>query len=468
TPLQATAYGNSCPQSARLGSPSLNEDCLYLNVWAPAGGGHPKPVMVFIHGGSFNAGNGGAVPGTGPDYSGADIAERADVVVVTINYRLSILGYLTAPALDAENPQHVSGNYGLQDQQAALAWVKRNIARFGGDPANVTLFGESAGGISVLYQLVSPGAADLFQRAIVESSNDGASLPLSAAEPLEAPVIAALGCGGASDVAACLRALPVATIINSGLTVGPPIDGYTVPQQPPAAFAAGQFNHVPTIIGTNANEGTYFLAVATQAAGRTLTAADYAAVIVANYPNAVSQIEAAYPLASYDTPADALAAIETDSFFACPSDAVRTALAPQVPVWGYEFAEPNPVQNFPLPVAPGVDLRDSHTTELAYVFGHDGSGNPLTGQDRRLSDAVIGYWTRLAASGNPNFALRLAALRELDDLPALWLRYEGSQPFVLSLRTPVGEASGFAAAHQCALWKSLGYPEELLLSVPKS
>ena len=465
-PLQATTYGSPCPQSARLGSPSLNEDCLYLNVWAPVHEGR-KPVMVFIHGGSFNAGNGGMVPG-GPDYSGADIAERADVVVVTINYRLSILGYLTAPALDAENPQHVSGNYGLQDQQAALAWVKRNIAQFGGDPGNVTLFGESAGGISVLYQLVSPGAADLFQRAIVESSNDGASLPLAAAEPLEAPVIAALGCGGASDVAACLRTLPVATIINSGLVVGPPIDGYTVPQQPPAAFAAGQFNHVAAIIGTNANEGTYFLAVATLAAGHPLTASDYAAVIGANYPTAVAQIEAAYPLASYDTPADALAAIETDSFFACPSDAVRTALAPQVPVWGYEFAQPNPAVNFPLPVAPGIDLRDSHTTELAYVFGHDGSGNPLTGQDRRLSDTVIGYWTRFAASGNPNSALRSAAPRELDDGLVPWPRYDGSQPQVLSLRTPIGETTDFAAGHHCALWKSLGYPEKLLLSVPKS
>ncbi len=471
-PLSATAYGSPCPQSARLGSPSLNEDCLTLNVWAPAHGGGHMPVMVFIHGGSFNAGSGGAVPGTGPDYSGADIAERADEVVVTINYRLGILGYLAAPTLDAESPQHVSGNYGLQDQQAALAWVKRNIAQFGGDPENVTLFGESAGGISVLYQLVSPGAANLFQRAIVESANDGASRPLPVAEKLEAPMIAALGCGSTSDVAACLRALPVATIVNSGLAVGPPIDGYTVPQQPSAAFAAGQFNHVPAIIGTNANEGTYFLAVATRAAGRALTAADYAAVIGANYPTAVAQIEASYPLASYDTPADALAAIETDSFFACPSDAVRTALGSQVPVWGYEFAQPNPVQNFPLPVAPGIDLRDSHTTELAYVFGHDGSGNPLTGQDRRLSDAVIGYWTRFAAGGNPDSAPPLAAPREPDDGLVSWPRYEGqhegSQPRVLSLRTPTGEATDFAAGHHCALWKALGYPEKLLLSVPKS
>jgi para-nitrobenzyl esterase len=465
-PLAATAYGSPCPQSARLGSPSLNEDCLFLNVWAPLLPGARKPVMVFIHGGSFNAGNGGQVPG-GPDYSGADIARQADVVVVTINYRLSILGYLTAPALDAENPQHVSGNYGLQDQQAALAWVKRNIARFGGDPGDVTLFGESAGGISVLYQLVSPGAAGLFQRAIIESSDDGASLPLAVAEGLEAPVIAALGCGGAADVAACLRALPVSAIINSGLAVGPPIDGATVPQEPTAALAAGQFNHVPAIIGTNANEGTYFLAVATRNAGRALTAADYAAAIAAYYPSAAATIEAAYPLSAYATPADALAAIETDSFFACPSDNVRTLVAPQVPVWGYELRQPNPAVNFPLPAAPGVDLLDSHTTELAYVFGHDGAGNALLGPDRLLSAAVIGDWTRFASSGDPNYALRLAAvIQALGYKPVYWPRYEGPQPRVLALQTPIRAVSGFAQAHHCALWQSLGYPEVLLESVP--
>ena len=466
TPLQATSYGSPCPQSARLGSPSLNEDCLYLNVWAPTRGAN-MPVMVFIHGGSFNAGSGGVTPG-GPDYSGADIAGRAGVVVVTLNYRLSILGYLAAPALDAENPQHVSGNYGLQDQQAALAWIKRNVARFGGDQGNVTLFGESAGGISVLYQLVSPGAAGLFQRAIVESANDGTSRPLPAAESVEAPVIATLGCGGALDVAACLRALPVATIVNSGLAAGPPIDGYTVPRQPSAAFAAGQFNHVPAIIGTNANEGTYFLAVATRIAGRALTAADYDGTIRANYPAAIAQIEAAYPLSAYATPADALAAVETDSFFACPSDRVRTLLAPQAPVWGYEFAQPNPAQNFPLPVAAAIDLGDSHTTELGYVFGHDRSGKPLAGQDRSLSGAAIDYWTRFAASGNPNDAPHGAPPREPDDAPTLWPRYDDTHRLVLSLRTPVGQVTDFAAAHRCALWQSLGYPEKLLTSVPKS
>ncbi len=150
-PLDATSFGSPCPQTVRLGSPSLNEDCLYLNVYAPLYRDR-RPVLVFIHGGSFNAGNGGVTAG-GPDYRGTDITEQSDAVVVTVNYRLSILGFLASPALDAENPAGVSSNYGLQDQQEALRWVQRNIAQFGGDPGNVTIFGESAGGISVLYHL---------------------------------------------------------------------------------------------------------------------------------------------------------------------------------------------------------------------------------------------------------------------------------------------------------------------------
>ncbi len=464
-PIDASQYGSPCPQSARLGSPSLNEDCLYLNVWTVPYG-RRRPVLVFIHGGSFNSGNGGLTSG-GPSYDGSAIVEQSGAIVVTINYRLSILGYLTSPALDAENPHHVSGNYGLQDQTAALQWVHDNIARFGGDPNNVTLFGESAGGISVLYQLVSPAAAGLFQRAIVESSDDGASVSLAVAEALEAPVIGALGCGTASDVAACLRALPVATIINSGINLGPLIDGVTVPQAPTAAFASGQFNRVPVIAGTNANEGTYFIAVATIAAGRALTATDVTNTLAADYGTGATAIAAAYPTAAYDTPGDALAAIATDSFFACPTDNVRRLLAKSVPVYGYEFSEPNPVQNFPLPKfnggpVPGITFGDSHTTELAYVFGHDGAGRKLFGIDRTLSNQIIAFWTGFAETGSPDAGdggFFLVGARH-------WPLFRVDQPTDIELREPIGRSTTFAAAHHCDLWKSLGYPEVLIESVP--
>ena len=472
SPLQATQYGSPCPQTARLGSPSTNEDCLFLNVFAPPYSVGRRPVMVFIHGGSFNAGNGGITAPNGPDYAGANIVERSNAVVVTINYRLSVLGFLPSPALDAENGG-VSGNYGLQDQQLALRWVRQNIAAFGGDPNDVTVFGESAGGISVLYHLVSPGSAGLFQRAIAESSDDGTSVPLAVAEAIYAPVVSGLGCGSGAGaaVAACLRALPVQTILSSGFAAGPIIDGVTVPQQPTAAFAAGSFNKVPVIAGTNRNEGTYFLTVAANAAGRAPTAADYGKTIARYFGANAAAIEAAYPLASYDGAGAALAAIQTDSFFACPTENVRGLLSKSVGTYGYEFAKADPVRNFPLPAANGIAFGDAHTTELAYVFGQDGQGQGLRGADRTLSDAIIHYWTNFAASGSPNrgnlLGDLLAAFNPDDRRDALtfgprWPAYTVQKPKVLLLASSISVQSDFAAAHHCALWASLGYPLALI------
>ncbi len=472
SPLQATQYGSPCPQTARLGSPSTNEDCLFLNVFAPLFSIGRRPVMVFIHGGSFNAGSGGITAPNGPDYAGTQIVGRSDAVVVTINYRLSVLGFLAASALDAENGG-VSGNYGLQDQQLALKWVRQNIASFGGDPNDVTVFGESAGGISVLYHLVSPGSAEYFQRAIVESSDDGSSVPLALAETIYAPIVSGLGCTGtAPQITACLRALSVQAILNSGFAAGPIIDGVTVPEEPTAAFAAGPFNKVPVIAGSNKDEGTFFITVAANAAGRAPTASDYAKTIALYFGAGAAAIEAAYPLSSYGSNAgSALSAIETDSFFACPTDNVRTLISKYAGTYGYEFAQVNPVQNFPLPAANGFPLGDSHTTELAYVFGQNGQGQPLSGADRTLSDAIINYWTNFAASGSPNRGNLLGDLLaafDPDNQPyrftfgPRWPAYTSGNPKVLSLASPIQVQSGFAAAHHCALWASLGYPLALI------
>jgi para-nitrobenzyl esterase len=412
----------------------------------------------------FNSGNGGVTPG-GPDYTGTEIAKLSGVVVVTINYRLSFLGFLPAKALEVNG---TAGNYGIEDQQLALKWVQDNIAQFGGDPHNVTLFGQSAGGISVLYHLVSPGSADLFQRAIVESSDDGASVPLAQAEQLYAPVVNAL-CPNVTDVAACLRALPVQSFLaleQGGVNGGPIIDGVIVPDQPTKLLASGKFNHVPVIAGTTGEEGTYFITVAINAAGRELTATDYDNTLSADFGANAAAIEQPYPIASYGTPAQALAAIETDSFFACPTDNVRTLLSNSVQVFGYEFNQPNPVQNFPFPVPTpnpsGIVLGDTHTAELAYVFGHNGAGQKLTGVDRRLSDEVIAYWTTFAATGDPN---RWGAGGSDDEDLAHWPAFNEAHQ-VLSLATPITAESNFAEAHQCAFWASLGYPEVLIESVP--
>ena len=476
TPVQATQYGSPCPQTNRLHSASSNEDCLFLNVYAPAIGAGPRPVMVFFHGGSFNSGNGGITPGGatygGVDYSGINIANRSGAVVVTLNYRLSLLGFLAAAALDADN-HRPSGNYGLQDQQQALRWVRQNIAAFGGDPQNVTIFGQSAGGISVLYQLVSPDSAGLFNRAIIESSDDGASATLPVVEALYDPVIKALGCDPANNTVACLRAVPVASFLaleTAGVNGGPLLDGRTVPAAPTALIKAGRFNRVPVVAGTVANEGSYFIAVATNAANPNLplTAAQVTATVAADFPAGAAQILAAYPLASYATPGDALASIETDSFFACPTDNIRTLAAAYTPVWGYEFNQPDPVLNFPVPSAPGITEGDSHTAELAYVFGHDGAGRGLSGDNAKLSRQIINYWTSFAESGNVNnrddlFGPVGVPVRAPENRP-FWPRYAAAAT-VLSLASPPTPERGFADRHHCALWALLGYPEVLIESV---
>jgi len=226
------------------------------------------------------------------------------------------------------------------------------------------------------------------------------------------------------------------------------------------------------IAGTNGNEGTYFIAVATNGAhpSSALTAAEVAATVTADFPASASQILSAYPLGNYATPAQALAAIATDSFFACPTDNVRKLISAYAPVWGYEFNQPNPIQNFPLPSAPGLVMGDSHTTELAYVFGHDGAGEPLSGPDERLSTAIIGYWTSLAAFGNPNrgdddLAPFTGPMPGDKDRPT-WHRINYWTSRIQSLQTPIEEDRDFATKHQCALWSSLGYPEVLITSVP--
>ena len=427
--------------------------------------------MVFFHGGSFNSGNGGVTAGS-PDYDGVDIANRSGAVVVTLNYRLSLLGFLATAGLDADN-RRPSGNYGLQDQQQALRWVQQNIAAFGGDPRNVTIFGQSAGGISVLYQVVSPDAAGLFSRAIIESSDDGNSVTLPVVEAAYNPVITALGCDPAHDTVACLRAVPVANFLaleTAGINGGPFLDGRTVPAAPATLIALGRFNRVPIVAGTVANEGSYFVAVATNAANPNvpLTAAQVTSTVNADFPAGASQILATYPFANYPTPGDTLAAIATDSFFSCPTDHIRTLAASYTPVWGYEFNQPNPVLDFPVPSAPGVTRGDSHTTELAYVFGHDGADQPLAGADARLSRQIIDYWTSFATAGNPNTTDDLFGpigipIAAPEDRP-FWPGYT-SVGTLLSLASSPSPETGFAARHHCALWASLGYPEVLIESV---
>ena len=252
----ATQFGASCPQALTrnpfLPPGAISEDCLYLNVYTPTlRSGSGRPVLVWIHGG-------GLVQDGGRNYDGTKLAADG-TVVVTINYRLGALGFLAHPAL-ASRPGGAAGNYGLMDQQAALRWVQRNIAQFGGDPHNVTIAGQSAGGLSVLAQMVSPGARGLFQRAIVQSGTFALNQqPLATAEAAGETFATAVGCP--DQTAACLRSVPVSDLVsNFGVEIPGVVDGSVLTQSIGTALARGQFARVPVINGITHDEELLFVA----------------------------------------------------------------------------------------------------------------------------------------------------------------------------------------------------------------
>src|SRR5262245_11682756 len=437
----ATQFANHCPQNPTpYGIASLTEDCLYLNVFTPPktnhGRPHLLPVMVWIHGG-------GLFLGESDGYDPSRLVAQ-DTVVVTINYRLGALGFLAHPALTAESSYRGSGDYGLMDQQAALRWVQRNIRAFGGNPDNITIFGESAGGYSVHAQLASPQAAGLFHKAIVESG--AYSLTQSSLTAAEAQGMAFATAAGCADVA-CLRALSVAAVLKAGpkSTVFANIDGFVLTQSMRSALTSGQFNRVPTIEGSNHDEWRLFVAQTEATTGMPLTAAGYiqaiASTLGVSLPFA-AVVAAVYPLADYPSPSVALGAVGTDVVFSCNARISSRLLSQFVPTYQYEFNDPGaPMLYFP-PVS--FPTGAYHASELTYIFDLTGTPVPnpgLTPAQQDLSDAMVGYWTRFARSGNPNSA----------DGPT-WPPYGTSDQFQ-SLRpsTPT-TGTGFATDHKCAFW----------------
>jgi len=438
-PLDATQFGNHCPQvPSPFGLASLTEDCLYLNVYAPAHG-RGLPVMFWIHGGAL-------VVGESDDYDPAKLVAQ-DVVVVTINYRLGALGFLAHPALTAESPDHVSGNYGIMDQQAALAWVRRNIGSFGGDPARVTLFGESAGGLSVHTQLASPAAAGLFTGAIVESGAYSLSQPsLAAAEAAGTAFATKVSC--TDQTAACLRALDVVQIVvgqnNTGGGTSPVVDGKILTQSIGAAFASGAMNRVPMIEGSNHDEWRLFVALDFDLVGGPVTAAGYPAAIQATLgiPAAlVPLFVAVYPLTDYPSPDLALAALGTDAIFACNARFVEHLVSAFVPTYAYELNDENAPQRFLPPVS--FPYGAAHASEIQYLFNLPATvpAPPLDAGQEQLSDAMVSAWTTFARTGAPGDG---------------WPRFDPALDDMESLvpPSPLVE-TGFAAFHKCAFWDSL-------------
>jgi para-nitrobenzyl esterase len=444
--LDATRFANHCPQGpSPYGIASLTEDCLYLNVFTPPktnkGRPHLLPVMVWIHGG-------GLFLGESDGYNPSSLVAEG-VVVVTINYRLGALGVLAHPALTAESSYRGSGNYGLMDQQAALRWVQRNIRAFGGDPKNVTIFGESAGGYSVHAQLASPQAAGLFQKAIVESG--AYSLTQASLATAEAQGGAFATAAGCADIV-CLRALSVAAILQAGpkSTVFANIDNFVLTQSMQAVLTSGQFNQVPTIVGSNHDEWRLFVAQTEEATGTPLTPAGYPGAIAAlGIPAALVPFLAnvAYPLAAYGSPSEALGAVGTDVVFACNAAKSARLLSQYVPTFQYEFADAQAAMlYFPPPIS--FPTGAYHASELGYLFDLSQTPVPFPGftpAQQQLSGTMVSYWTQFAKTGNPNGA----------GAPA-WPQYGPSRPFQsLTPPTPTtGTGAGFLGDHKCSIWGS--------------
>jgi para-nitrobenzyl esterase len=432
-----TEFGPSCPQppwsydfsQEEMAVGEQSEDCLYLNVWTPAENpDEGLPVMVWIYGGAFLIGSGSQIL-----YNGRNLAEKG-VVVVTINYRVNTLGFMAHPLLSEESPNGVSGNYGLLDQMAALQWVERNIAAFGGDPDLVTVFGQSAGGASVCDLMISPLAAGLFDRAISQSGGflsmgmpvDDQGDTLIKAERQGVKISEALGCNNEEDELACLRekspeelmdALNETSAGTLGFaSIGPNIDGYVIPENPPLMFAAGEQMNVPLLIGTNANEGAYF--------APDMTLDEYKMIMTFVYGEYGDEALALYPAQTDQEVKPSFATLLTEMLFASPSKFAAASMADiDSPAYLYKFTqEPKDPQLQP--------MGPFHGYEVAFVFGNL---DEMMGEDDvALSEAMMDYWVNFATTGDPNGS-------GVPEWPAFMLESDEYQ----ELGTPISTQSGY-------------------------
>jgi para-nitrobenzyl esterase len=410
-PMQASIYGDMV-----FLDPGPSEDCLTLNVWTPArSAGERLPVMVWIYGGGFEAG-----ATSEPRQDGARLAGKG-VVVVSMNYRLGIFGFFAHPWLTAESGGRPGCNLGIMDQTEALRWVRRNIAAFGGDPGNVTIFGESAGSYSVSLQMASPDARGLFQRAICESGSMVGTLraptdrntrvvSLADSERLGVQVADFLGAHSLAE----LRAVPADRLLMASTvlpykvgTKDPPVtvDGRTLLKTPFEVFSEGSEAQVPLLAGWNADENR-----ATAVFGsKRPTAASFAASVRSRYPAFADELLKVYPASSDPEAVRSAGDLACDGFItASVWTMIQMHLATGSPVYAYRFdhhpsIEPGTMVNGAPATADDVGAR--HASEIPFVFrvlGHGGSKVPWTAEDLRVSETLATYWTQFAKTGSPN------------------------------------------------------------------
>jgi para-nitrobenzyl esterase len=435
---QTAGFGPRCMQLPLFGdmgfrSNGMSEDCLYLNIWTPAKSAAAKlPVMVYFFGGGFQAGD-----GSEPRYDGESLAAKG-IVAITVNYRLGIFGFLAHPELTKESPHHASGNYALLDQSAAIHWVHQNIAAFGGDPAKITIAGESAGSIAVSAQMASPLSRDLIAGAIGESGSIMGALPpvpLATGEEQGAKFAASIGAPSLS----ALRAMPADKLLEATGKPGagrfsPTVDGYFFPESPVAIFAAGKQAHVPLLAGWNSEEqGARSVLNREEATPENLKKA-----IERLYQDHGAEVAKEYSASTNEEALQTATDLASDRFIAF-STWKWVDLAASTggkPVYRYYYARPRPAMaasmgNVTAGLAGGIVRNDSstpanarptpkgavHSSEIEYALGNLATNKVYswTPDDFKVSTAMEQYFANFVKTGDPNGA----------DLPA-WPKAEGS------------------------------------------
>ncbi|WP_037158437.1 carboxylesterase/lipase family protein [Rhodococcoides fascians] len=441
--VDATSFGARCPQGT---GPDVqtDEDCLFLNVTVPSDAGDGRlPVVVWWHGGGFTS-------GAGSDYDATRFAEQGNVIVVTVNYRLGMLGYLGLPGLEG------SGNFGLADQLLALKWANDNAEAFGGDPDNVTVMGESAGGMSACAALGSPAAEGLVDKAIIQSGSclidwPAGTLypglpeltpyaPLAESEATGSAIADALGC--TDDRLRCLRELPVEKVVeqSSSFGNGPAYGTDLQPTNPADAVRDGRTMPIPVIMGGNADEHRSFVGGALLADPTSVTDETYRSLIQQAFGTRAGEVEQRYPRTEFDSAALAWSTLVTDAAWSCPMLNTSALLSTNADVWSYEFADET-APDVSGVSATGLAQGAAHATDLPYTFDLNGS-DLLTGPGQKdLSEKMIEAWSEFARSGDPGEG---------------WPKTTDASGPVLEFGNPDTVVGNYYDAHQCGFWSDRG------------